>query len=124
MYMALKHSHVGFVYLSLILFVLRFALAYVKPALNNNKILKIAPHVISALLLITAVLLCVQLEQYPFTDAWVTAKLLGLVAYVVFGILAIKKMNVPMFVLALLTFGYLFGVAKMHSALSWLSLVG
>lgn len=124
MYMALKHSHVGFVYLSLILFVLRFALAYLKPALNSNKILKIAPHVISALLLITAVLLCVQLEQYPFTDAWVTAKLLGLVAYVVFGILAIKKMNVPMFVLALLTFCYIFGVAKTHSALSWLSLVG
>ena len=81
MYMALKHSHVGFVYLSLILFVLRFALAYVKPTWNNNKLMKIGPHVISALLLITAGLLCVQLQQYPFAEAWVTAKLLGLVVY-------------------------------------------
>lgn len=124
MYMALKHSHVGFVYLSLILFVLRFALAYVKPSLNSNKLLNIAPHVISTLLLITAGLLCVQLEQYPFTDAWVTAKLLGLVVYIVLGVVAIKKMNVKAFVLALVTFGYIFGVAKAHSALSWISLLG
>jgi uncharacterized membrane protein SirB2 len=123
MYMALKHSHVGFVYLSLILFVLRFALAYVKPTWNNNKLMKIGPHVISALLLITAGLLCVQLQQYPFAEAWVTAKLLGLVAYVVFGILAIKKMNVKMFALALVTFCYIFGVAKMHSALSWVAMI-
>lgn len=123
MYMALKHSHVGFVYLSLLLFLLRFALAFLKPALNNHKLLNVAPHVISTLLLITAGMLCVQLEQYPFTEGWVTAKLLGLIAYVVLGVVAMKKRDVKMFALSLLTFCYVFGVAKSHSALSWLAMM-
>ncbi len=123
MYMALKHSHIGFVYLSLILFVVRFGLANYKPLLNSNKALNIATHGINALLLLTAAALCVTLSQYPFEAAWVTAKLLGLVAYVVLGVIAIKKVNVKAFVLALVVFAYIFGVAKAHSALSWVGML-
>jgi len=123
MYMTIKHAHVGFVYLSLILFLVRFGLANVKPVLNSNKLLNIATHGINALLLVTAGTLCVLLEQYPFTSGWVTAKLLGLVVYVVLGVIAIKKVNIKAFGLALLTFAYLFGVAKAHSALSWAGLL-
>ena len=123
MYMTIKHAHVGFVYLSLILFLVRFGLANFKPALNSNKLLNIGTHGINALLLVTAGTLCVLLEQYPFTSGWVTAKLLGLVVYVVLGVIAIKKVNIKAFGLALLTFAYLFGVAKAHSALSWIGLL-
>lgn len=123
MYMALKHSHMGFAYLSVILFVLRFALANVKPALNSNKLLNIVTHGINALLLATAAMLCLQLGQYPFADGWVTAKLLGLVVYVVLGVLAMKKTDLKLFVAALLVFAYLIGTAKAHSALSWLAVV-
>ncbi|WP_300424287.1 SirB2 family protein [uncultured Thalassolituus sp.] len=123
MYMALKHSHMGFAYLSVILFVLRFALAYYKPALNSNKVLNIVTHGINALLLITAAMLCLQLQQYPFTDGWVTAKFLGLVVYVVLGVIAMKKASLKMFVAALVVFAYLIGTAKAHSALSWLAVV-
>jgi len=123
MYMALKHSHIGFVYLSLILFIVRFGLANYRPALNSNKALNIATHGINALLLVTAASLCVMLDQYPFEAAWVTAKLLGLIAYVVLGVIAIKKVNVKAFVAALVVFCYLFGAAKAHSALSWLGFV-
>jgi len=123
MYMALKHSHIGFVYLSFILFLVRFGLANYKPALNSNKALNIATHGINALLLATAGALCVTLSQYPFEAAWVTAKLLGLIAYVALGVIAIKKVNVKAFVLAILVFLYLFGVAKAHSALSWVGML-
>ncbi|MEK9712868.1 MAG: SirB2 family protein [Thalassolituus sp.] len=121
--MTIKHAHVGFVYLSLILFLVRFGLANFKPALNSNKLLNIGTHGINALLLVTAGTLCVMLEQYPFTSGWVTAKLLGLVVYVVLGVIAIKKVNIKAFGLALLIFAYLFGVAKAHSALSWVGLL-
>lgn len=123
MYMALKHSHIGFVYLSFILFLVRFGLANYKPALNGNKALNIATHGINALLLATAGALCVTLSQYPFEAAWVTAKLLGLIAYVALGVIAIKKVNVKAFVLAIVVFLYLFGVAKAHSALSWVGML-
>ena len=123
MYMALKHSHIGFVYLSFILFVVRFVLANYKPLLNSNKALNIATPGIHALLLITAGALCVTLSHYPFEAAWVTAKLLGLIAYVVLGVIAIKKVNVKAFVLALVVFVYIFGVAKAHSALSWVGIL-
>ena len=123
MYMALKHSHMGFAYLSVILFLVRFALVKFRPELNSNKLLNIVTHGINALLLVTAATLCFQIGQYPFVDGWVTAKLLGLVVYVVLGVLAMKKADIRMFAAALLVFAYLVGTAKAHSALSWLAIV-
>jgi len=99
--------------------VLRFVLANVKPALNGNKVFNIVTHAINGLLLVTAGMLCVQLGQYPFVEGWVTAKLIGLVLYVVLGVIAMKKADIRMFVGALLVFAYLIGTAKSHSALSW-----
>lgn len=118
-YMALKHSHMGLAYLSGMLFVLRFGLFYAKPALRNNKIFKILPHVIDTFLLVFAITLCLKIAQYPLTDAWLTAKVVGLLTYIGFGAVAIKRASIAAFVGALFSFAYIFGAAKAHSALSW-----
>ncbi|MDF1764114.1 MAG: SirB2 family protein [Oleibacter sp.] len=123
LYAAFKHSHIALVYLSLLLFVLRFAFAYIRPSLNQMKIFKVGPHAVALLLLITAGVLCVIIGQYPFEQAWVTAKFIGLFVYIILGLIAIKKQKFGVFILTLLTFAYLVGVARMHSALSWIMML-
>jgi uncharacterized membrane protein SirB2 len=41
-------------------------------------------------LLAAALALTVLTDQYPFVDAWVTAKVFGLIAYIILGSLALK----------------------------------
>ncbi|MFT5138265.1 MAG: putative membrane protein SirB2 [Arenicella sp.] len=120
-YSALKHSHIGIAYLSILLFIIRFALFKFKPALKSNKLLKILPHIIDTFLLIFAVWLCTIISQYPLTDHWLTAKVIGLVGYIGFGTIAIKQGKTWAFVAALVSFAYIFGAAKTHSALSFFS---
>ena len=123
-YSALKHSHIGLAYLSILLFIIRFALFKFKPAFKSNKVLKILPHIIDTFLLIFAIWLCVMIGQYPLTDHWLTGKVLGLVGYIAFGIIAIKQGKNWAFVAALISVAYIFGAAKSHSALSFFSQFG
>ena len=71
------------------------------------------------ILIVFAILLCIEISQYPLTDHWLTAKVLGLVAYIGFGMIAIKRGKTWAFVAALVSFAYIFGAAKAHSALSF-----
>ncbi|MFC3678706.1 SirB2 family protein [Bacterioplanoides pacificum] len=119
-YTALKHSHAGLAYLSGLLFFIRFFLFKVSPGLRSNKLLKILPHVIDTILLVFAVMLCLQIAQYPLTHLWLSAKVVGLLAYIGFGVVAIKRGSWPAFIAAMLSFGYILGAAKAHNALSWL----
>jgi uncharacterized membrane protein SirB2 len=120
-YSAIKHAHIGIAYLSILLFIIRFALFKFKPAFKSNKLLKILPHIIDTFLLIFAIWLCTIISQYPLTDHWLTAKVIGLVGYIAFGIVAIKQGKIWAFVASLVCFAYIFGAAKTHSALSFFS---
>jgi uncharacterized membrane protein SirB2 len=122
-YNAIKHAHIGIAYLSILLFIIRFALFKFKPLLRNNKLLKILPHIIDTFLLIFAIWLCTIISQYPLTDHWLTAKVIGLVGYIAFATIAIKQGKLWAFVAALVSFAYIFGAAKSHSALSFFSLL-
>ncbi len=123
-YTALKASHIGIAYLSILLFIIRFALFKFKPTLRSNIVLKVLPHIIDTFLLIFAIWLCVMISQYPLTDHWLTAKVIGLIAYIGFGVVAIKQGKVWAFIAALASFAYIFGAAKAHSALSFFSHFG
>lgn len=118
-YSALKHSHAGLAYLSILLFVGRFVLFYFAPVWRRNKLLKVLPHVIDTLLLVFAVMLCMQIQQYPLANAWLTAKVIALLAYIGFGVIAIKRASRKAFTGAILSFVYMLGVAKYKTVLSW-----
>ena len=62
-----------------------------------------------------------MIAQYPLTDHWLTGKVIGLVAYIGFGIVAIKQGKTWAFIAALVSFTYIFSAAKTHSALSFFS---
>jgi uncharacterized membrane protein SirB2 len=91
MYIAVKHAHQSLAIISLLGFVLRFYWHLINHQALKNKVTKILPHVIDTLLLTAAIILMVTINQYPIVDAWLSGKLIGLVSYIFFGILCLKK---------------------------------
>lgn len=90
MYMMAKHLHLTAVALSIILFILRFVWSQFNPDFLQKKWVKIVPHVIDTVLLGSALWLCTIISQYPFVDGWVTFKVIGVLAYIIMGMLALK----------------------------------
>lgn len=125
MYMGLKHLHMLCALLSITGFTLRGIWMLADSPLLQKKFVRIAPHIIDTLLLVTAFSLAFMINQYPFFAAWLTAKLLALVLYIVLGVIALKKGKTKAvrgvaFVLALVTFAYIFGVARTKDVLFFL----
>ncbi len=64
--------------------------------------------------------------QLPFAQGWLTAKLIGLVVYIMFGMMALKrgrtrKVRAVFFVAALAAFAYIVSVALTRSPLGFFS---
>lgn len=126
MYAAFKHIHLLTVALSLGLFTLRGVWMLLDSDKLQKRWVKIVPHIIDTLLLVSAIGLMLQIQQYPFSDGWLTAKLLGLIAYIVIGTIALKRgktkgTRVIALVAAFGVIAYIVGVAIRHNALSWLA---
>ena len=89
MYAGLKHSHMLFITISIVLFQLRFILkSFNKPI---AKPLKIIPHINDTLLLITGIALAYQGNINPMEHNWLLAKIIALFLYIGFGTLALKS---------------------------------
>lgn len=87
---------------------------------------RVAPHVVDTLLLASAIALTATIGQYPLEQDWLTAKVLGLVAYIVLGTIALKHgrtlaIRVAAFCGAVLVFAYIVAVAITKSALPYVS---
>lgn len=123
-YWTLRHIHITAVTLSLSLFVLRGLWMLADSPRLRQRWVRVVPHVIDTVLLASAIALTLIIHQYPFVDAWLTAKVLGLLAYIGLGTVAIKRgrgkpVRVAAFVGALLVFGYIVGAALRHSPWAW-----
>ncbi|MBC3764360.1 SirB2 family protein [Neptunicella marina] len=91
MYLMFKHLHMTFAVISIVFFIVRFVWRITDSALLQKKIVKILPHIVDTLLLVSAFALCFVISQYPFATGWLTEKFLLLIAYIVFGVFALKK---------------------------------
>ncbi|WP_049721908.1 SirB2 family protein [Gilvimarinus polysaccharolyticus] len=89
-YMALKHSHLMLVALSIGLFALRFIAREAGARFVQAKFFKIAPHIIDTCLLISgfALMFTVGYSLWPIN--WLSVKLLLVIAYIVTGVIAMK----------------------------------
>lgn len=94
-YFTIKSVHLWAVTLSLALFALRAALMLADARLRHWLPLRVVPHVIDTVLLTSALMLTTIVHQYPFVHGWLTAKVSGLVAYVVLGSIALKRGRTP-----------------------------
>ena len=93
-----------------------------KPHLANHKVAILGTLGSMGLLLLTAFILCINIGQYPFADAWLTEKLAFLFVYVGLGLVALSpKLSVPIRAMLLTlcgaVFGVIFTVAKHHTPL-------
>ena len=59
--------------------------------LLHRRWVKIAPHIVDTVLLVSAIVMAVQIAQYPFVNGWLTAKVIGLLLYIFLGTLALKR---------------------------------
>jgi len=115
-YALVKQLHLACVAISLAGFVLRGMLMAAGSPLLKARFTRIAPHVVDTVLLASGLWLAWTLRQYPFVDGWLTAKVLGLLAYIGFGTMALKRAKtratrLAFFALALLDAGYIVGTA-------------
>jgi len=90
-YLVAKSIHVGCVVVSLAGFGVRGLLMLAGSPWLAARFVRIAPHVVDTLLLASALWLSWLLGQYPFADAWLTAKVLGLLAYIALGTVALRR---------------------------------
>ncbi|MBP6514215.1 MAG: SirB2 family protein [Steroidobacteraceae bacterium] len=127
-YLLVRSLHIGCVIISLSLFAIRGLLMLAGSGAYRNVFFRYAPHVVDTMLFTTALMLTTILHQYPFQQPWLTAKVLGLIAYIVLGSLALRPgqarpRRLVMLAAAMLTAAYIVSVARSHSpwgALSWL----
>ncbi len=115
-YLAIKHLHITSVALSGGFFLLRAIWMLRQSALLQRRWVKVLPHVIDTLLLVSALMLVFSSAQYPFVEPWLTAKVVGLVAYVWLGMVALKygkskTVRTRAMVAALVIFAYIVAVA-------------
>lgn len=123
-YLAVKHLHVTAVVISLAFFALRGAWMLADSRLLQARLVRVAPHVVDTVLLGSAVWLAAAVGQYPFVDGWITAKVVGLVAYVVLGTIALRRgrsrsVRAVALVGAMGTAAYIVAVALTKNPLPW-----
>jgi uncharacterized membrane protein SirB2 len=127
LYSALKVIHVGCAIASIAGFALRGVMMLLESPMLQARSVRIAPHVVDTLLLASALWLAALIGQYPFVQGWLTAKVLGLVAYIALGTVALKRarskpVRAAAFALALLAAAYIVSVALTRDPLGFLAL--
>lgn len=95
LYLTVKHVHVVCAVLSICGFCLRGLLLMRNSALMGRRWMRILPHVNDSILLAAAIGLAVMLGQYPFVHGWLTAKICGLIAYIILGAQALRPGHDP-----------------------------
>jgi uncharacterized membrane protein SirB2 len=126
-YLLLKYLHVTCVVLSIAGFFLRGIWMLGDSPLLDRLWVRVVPHVNDTLLLAAAVGLSVVLQQYPFVHGWVTAKVLGLLAYIGFGMFALRRgrsraVRAGFWLASLASFAYIVSVALTKDPRGFLAL--
>lgn len=126
MYQTLKYIHMGCAVLSIGGFALRGWWMLRDHGLLRHRLTLSLPHIVDTALLASAIAMAVMIGQYPFQADWITAKVAGLVAYVVLGTIALKRgrtlgIRGLAFVAALLVFAWIVSVAVSKNPAGWLA---
>lgn len=115
-YMLFKTIHMACAVLTLLGFSIRGYWMLTESDLLQKKAVRILPHIIDTLLLLSAIMLVIITGLYPFVVGWVTLKLILLVVYIVLGTFALKRGKTKQsrtlfFVAALITVLAIFAIA-------------
>ena len=128
-YPVIKATHVGLALLSGAVFAGRGIGVLMGATAPMARSVRRLSQLIDTALLAAALLLLVILRLNPFAVPWLAAKLALLLAYIVFGILALRRAptvigKLVCYLIALLCLATMLSVARTHDPLGWLRLFG
>ena len=114
--MLAKTIHVTCVVLTYVFFFIRGLWMMAESDLLQRRWVRRVPPVIDTILLASAVVMTVTIHQYPFVNAWLTAKVVALLLYIALGMLALtygrtKTIRVGSWIAAQVCFFYIVAVA-------------
>src|SRR5210317_1344923 len=120
MFLPLKYAHLALAIASISGFVLRGFWMMTGSALLGHKAVRITPHLVDTLFLVTGIVLVLQLSLPVMQSPWLLAKFAGLVVYIILGAIALRRgptisVRQVAFVGALSAFAYIVGAAVSKS---------
>lgn len=124
-YASIKLIHQGAVALSLTGFFIRGAAALAGAGWVRGRLAKTLPHIIDTVLLVSALTLAWQLRLNPMVTPWLMAKIIGLLAYIGLGVVALRPgtsrgLRLAAWLAALATAGWIVSVAITKQPLGFL----
>jgi uncharacterized membrane protein SirB2 len=119
-FLLLKTIHISCVAGSYILFFLRGIWRLNDSRIMSRRWVKIVPHIVDTILIVSAISLAFSIHQYPFAEDWLTAKVIALLLYIGLGFVALrygpsKTIRLSAWILAQMVFAYIVLVAMNHS---------
>jgi len=125
-YATLKLVHQGAVALSIAGFAVRGVAALLAARWVRTRIARTLPHVVDTVLLASAIGLAWWLRLNPIDTPWLLAKIVGLLLYIAFGMVALRPalpraIRAAAFVAALLCFAQIAAMARAKSVAGWLA---
>jgi len=120
----IKYIHISCVLLSFTLFFLRGIWMLRSSAMLQQRWVRVLPHLIDTLLLLSAITLAYQLSISPLSSSWLMAKIVALFLYILLGTIAIKRgrtktIRLSAWISAQLVFLYIVATAVAHNPLPW-----
>jgi uncharacterized membrane protein SirB2 len=89
-YAVLKMIHVSSVIISYALFLLRGIWLMQNSEYLRLRWVKVLPHIVDTVLLASAIVLAMTIQQSPLEHSWLTAKVGGLLIYIGLGMVAMR----------------------------------
>ena len=124
-YPHIKAAHIGLVHTSGALFAMRGIALQLGFAGLQARPVRVLSQLIDSALLVAAIALLITLQINPLTTGWLLAKLGLLVAYIGFGMMALRRAptragKALFFALALLCYAMMIAIARAHDPLGFL----
>lgn len=116
MLLALKDIHILCAYATGIGIVIRGVLVIAQNTFSKHRIIKILPHMIDTVLLLSGLVMAYQLSYIPSEQPWLLAKIIALVFYIFFGLVLLRwakttQIRVFSLIAVMGTFVYIVGAA-------------
>ncbi|MDR5738191.1 SirB2 family protein [Caballeronia sp. LZ016] len=123
-FLPIRALHMACAGISIAGFVLRWIWMLLDSRLLAARATKIIPHIVDTLLLVSAIALVAIIGFGP-NAAWLSAKIAGLLVYIVLGTLALKRgrtkgARAVFGVLAIIVFAFIASVARTHDPAGFL----
>lgn len=124
----IKHLHMACAALSFTGFFIRGLWMLQESPRLRQRWVKIAPHTVDALLLVSAIILAVGYHFSPLNQPWLATKIIALLVYIGLGMVALRfgrtlKIRALAWAAGLMTFVHIVGAAITKSSFGFFSLV-